>query len=119
VLLGGGVEFVFVSGLVVDGLLADGGVAVESGFVVEFGTLFGVADGEFGAALGMFGAASGAGLGVLGVTSGVAPDSVGIVEELGLFVAGGLLVLGIVFCGLVGLCAFCEPMVLCELGLLD
>lgn len=111
-LLGGGVAFVPESGVVVEGLL-EGGV-IELGLVLELGTVLGVADGVLGAALGVFGAALGLLLGMLGVTSGVAPGSVGMVEELGLVAAGGVVVVpGVVVCG------FCEPMVLCELGLLD
>jgi hypothetical protein len=100
---------------------------VESGVVLEFGTVLGVADGVFGAALGVFGAlvgvfgaalgvfgaALGVWLGVLGVTSGVAPGSVCMVVELGLVEAGGFIVPGVVVCDRCGL------IVLWELGLLD
>jgi hypothetical protein len=105
VLAGGGVPFVPLFGLVVCGV-EDGGFIVELGFVVEFGTVLGVLLGEFGAAFGVV-------LGTLGVTSGVAPGSVCMVEALGLVAAGGLVVPG------VGFCELCDPIVLCELGLLD
>ncbi len=96
--------------------MLDGGVIVELGFVPELGRVpgvFGGALGVLGAALGVLGAALGLLPGVLGVTSGVAPGSLGIVEELGLVAAGGFVVPGAV------LCELCDPIVLCELGLLD